>query len=87
MEKRILIVGHEGAVRDIVSSTLTWLVPITNRVVTIVDTNYGVHGLRSSVFYTHFSLLRSIEGGLGLPCLNHACDANTNTMTDMFAEY
>ncbi len=60
--------------------------PITNRVVTIVDTNYGVHGIRSSEFYTHFSLLRSIEGGLGLPCLNHACDAGTNTMTDMFAE-
>lgn len=51
----------------------------------IVDTNYGVHGVSSGVFYTHFSLLRSIEGGLGLPCLNHACDSGTNTMTDLFA--
>jgi hypothetical protein len=59
--------------------------PIINKVVTIVDTNYGVHGKKSSMFYTHFSLLRSIEGGLGLPCLNHACDASTNTMTDLFA--
>jgi hypothetical protein len=59
--------------------------PNNNRVMVIVDTNYGVHGVKSGTFYTHFSLLRSIEGGLGLPCLNHACDSNTNTMTDMFA--
>lgn len=57
--------------------------PINNRVVAIVDTSYGVHGVKSGTFYTHFSLLRSIEGGLGLPCLNHACDATT--MTDLFA--
>jgi hypothetical protein len=60
--------------------------PETNKVVTIVDTNYGVKGVQSAQFYTHFSLLRSIEGGLALPCLNHACDASTNTMTDLFAE-
>jgi hypothetical protein len=60
--------------------------PIVNRVVMIVDTNYGVHGQQSSQFYTHFSLLRSIEGGLGLPCLNHACDASTNTMSDLFGQ-
>jgi hypothetical protein len=59
--------------------------PIKNHVMLIVDTNYGVHGVKSGVFYTHFSLLRSIEGGLGLPCLNHACDSNANTMTDLFA--
>jgi len=59
--------------------------PIVNRVVTIVETNYGVHGAQSAKFYTHFSLLRSVEGGLGIPCLNHACDSNTNTMTDLFA--
>jgi len=58
--------------------------PIINKVVTIVDTNYGVHGTTSSQFYTHFSLLRTIEGGLGLPCLNHACDSGTSTMTDLF---
>jgi phosphatidylinositol-3-phosphatase len=60
--------------------------PIINKVVTIVDTNYGFHGITSDRFYTHFSLLRSVEGGLGLPCLNHACDASTNTMTDLFGE-
>jgi phosphatidylinositol-3-phosphatase len=51
-----------------------------------VDTNYGFHGLQSNQFYTHFSLLRSIEGGFGLPCLNHACDATTLTMSDLFGE-
>ena len=60
--------------------------PIINQVVTIVDTNYGFHEVQSGQFYTHFSLLRSIEGGLGLPCLNHACDASTQTMTDLFGE-
>ena len=59
--------------------------PINNKVAAIVETNYGVHGVQSGVFYTHFSLLRSIEGGLRVPCLNHACDTKTNTMTDLFA--
>ncbi|MCU1301387.1 MAG: Phosphoesterase family protein [Candidatus Sulfotelmatobacter sp.] len=60
--------------------------PITNQVIAIVDTNYGVRNLQSSTFYNHFSLLRTIEGGLKLPCLNHACDATTNTMSDLFGE-
>lgn len=60
--------------------------PIVNKVVAIVDTNYGIHGQQSSQYYTHFSLLRSIEGGFGLPCLNHACDASTIIISDLFAE-
>jgi hypothetical protein len=60
--------------------------PIVNKVVAIVDTNYGFHQLRSGEFYTHFSLLRTLEGGLKLPCLNHACDATTNTMSDLFGD-
>ncbi len=60
--------------------------PIVNQVVAIVDTNYGVHGQQSGTFYTHFSLLRTIEGGLKLPCLNHACDTTTNTMSDLFGD-
>lgn len=59
--------------------------PTVNKVLTIVDTNYGSHGLQSAVPYNHFSLLRSIEAGFGLPCLNHACDTNVNVMSDMFA--
>jgi len=58
--------------------------PTTNQVLTIVDTNYGIHGVHSTGFYTHFSLLKSIEAGFGLPCLNHACDANVNVMSDLF---
>ncbi len=50
-----------------------------------MDTNYGVSGVSSDVFYTHFSLLRTLEAGFGLPCLNHACDANAGVMSDLFA--
>ena len=60
------------------------LYPNPNQVLATVETNYGVHGVKSSNFYTHFSLLRSIEGGLGLPCLNHACDESTHVMWDLF---
>ena len=58
--------------------------PTMNQVLLIVDTNYGSHGVSSNTFYTHFSLLKSIEAGLGLPCLNHACDSTTAVMSDLF---
>ena len=61
------------------------IAPTTNQVLVIVDTNYGVNRVKSSQFYTHFSLLKSIEAGLRLPCLNHACDANVSVMSDLFA--
>jgi hypothetical protein len=57
-----------------------------NQVLLIVDTNYGDHGVKSSQFYTHFSLLRSIESAFDLPCLNHACDNGVNVMSDLFAK-
>ena len=60
------------------------LVPNTNQVLTLVETNYGPRGRSSNRFYTHFSLLKSLEGGLGLPCLNHACDKSTKIMSDLF---
>jgi hypothetical protein len=56
-----------------------------NQVLLVVDTNYGAKGVQSNNFYTHFSLLKSLEAGFGLPCLNHACDAGTNVMSDLFA--
>lgn len=59
--------------------------PNTNQVLLTVDTNYGVSGVRSNALYTHFSLLKTLEAGFGLPCLNHACDANVTAMTDLFA--
>ncbi len=58
--------------------------PTVNKVLAIVDTNYGSHGLQSAAAYNHFSLTKSIEGALGLPCLNHACDSSVNVMSDLF---
>jgi len=60
--------------------------PETNQVLLIVDTSYGVHGVQSDKRYDHFSLLKSIEAALGLPCLNHACDENVNVMSDLFSK-
>ena len=56
----------------------------TNQVVLITDTNYGHGGVTSNTYYNHFSLLKSIESGLGLPCLNHACDQDVQVMSDLF---
>ncbi len=63
------------------------LAPNTNQVLLIVDTNYGAHGVQSAKPYNHFSLLKTIEAGLGLPCLNHACDSSVNVMSDLFATF
>ena len=62
------------------------IAPETNQVVLIVDTNYGHQGVQSQKYYNHFSLLKTVEAGLGLPCLNHACDAGVHVMADLFAE-
>lgn len=61
------------------------LAPNTNQVMLIVDTNYGVHGVSSNTRYNHFSLLKSLESGFKLPCLNHACDKDVAVMSDLFA--
>lgn len=57
---------------------------INNRVLVIVDTSKGDQGLHSARRYTHFSLLKTIQAGLGLPCLNHSCEANVPLMEDVF---
>jgi hypothetical protein len=59
--------------------------PNPNKVVLTVETNYGVRHVKSDKFYTSFALLKSIESGLELPCLNHACDADEHVMADLFA--
>ncbi len=61
-------------------------VPNQNKVLVIVDTNYGVHGVHSSKFYTHFSLTKTLEAGFGLGCLNHACDDDVHVMSDLFGD-
>jgi hypothetical protein len=55
-----------------------------NRVVFLVETNYAANGAKSSTPYDHFSLLRTLEAGFGLPCLNHACDSTSLVMNDVF---
>jgi hypothetical protein len=59
--------------------------PNTNQVLLVVDTNYGVHGVQSDIYYNHFSLLKTIEAGFGLPCLNHACDPDSEVMSSLFS--
>ena len=55
-----------------------------NSVVLTVEPNYESAGVESSTYYNSFSLLRSIEAGFGLPCLNHACDKGVAVMSDLF---
>jgi hypothetical protein len=57
-----------------------------NVVVLTVETNGGAddEGIQSSTYYTSYSLLKSMEAGFRLPCLNHACDADVNVMSDLF---
>jgi hypothetical protein len=54
-------------------------------VLTIVATNYGVRGVQDDTFYTHYSLLRTIEAAFGLSYLRHAGDATTRTLAPLLA--
>jgi phospholipase C len=74
--------GHTAIV--VIWDENDYSVGIPNTVAAVVDTNYAPNGKRSSKYYTHFSLLKSIEAGFGLPCLNHACDADVHVMADLF---
>ena len=58
----------------------------SNQVVFIVDTNYGPHGLKSGQFYDHYSLTKTLDAAFGLQCLNHACDAGVQAISDLFRE-
>jgi hypothetical protein len=55
-----------------------------NHVILTVETNYAENGRTSSNPYDHFSLLRTLEAGFGLQCLNHACDPTSKVMNDLF---
>ncbi len=56
-----------------------------NQVVLTVELNQeNQHGVQSGNYYTSFSLLKSLESGFGLSCLNHACDSNVAVMSDLF---
>ncbi len=50
----------------------------------LVETNYAQNGRVDATVYDHYSLLRTLEAGFGLPCLNHACDPTSVVMNPMF---
>ena len=81
----IVIVWDEN---DYSGSTkpMTGLFPAQNqnRVVLTVQTNFGHHGIQSATYYSSYSLLKSLEAGFALPCLNHACDSTVHVMSDLF---
>lgn len=57
-----------------------------NQVVFIVETSYGRHHVVSQRFYDHYSLTKTLDAAFQLPCLNHACDAGVEVMSDLFQE-
>ena len=58
----------------------------SNQVVLVVETNYGPHQIQSQHFYDHYSLTKTLDAAFRLPCLNHACDAGVEVMSDLFQE-
>jgi len=54
-------------------------------VATLVLSQYVSRGLRSSVLFSHYSLLQTTERLLGLrPFIGHAADATTTGMRSAF---
>jgi len=84
----IVIVWDENDYSGI-STTSNGLFPPQNqnKVVLTVETNVDTDdlGVQSSRYYNSFSLLKTLEAGFGLPCLNHACDDGVRVMRDLFA--
>ena len=83
----IVIVWDENDYSGIGTQPAGLFPPVNqNQVVLTVQTNGGSEeGLKSDKFYDSFSLLKSLEAGFGLPCLNHACDSGVSVMRDLFA--
>ena len=55
-----------------------------NNVVLTVQTSWGGGGKVSNNYYNSYSVLKSIEAGLGLPHLNHAADTDVAVFSDLF---
>src|SRR6202051_1995747 len=82
----IVIVWDENDYSGI-STTPNGLFPPQNQnlvVLTVETNNDAAEGLQSSTYYNSYSLLKSMEAGFGLPCLNHACDKDVKVMRDLF---
>jgi hypothetical protein len=56
-----------------------------DKVVLIAITNYGVKGVVDNNFYSHYSLLKTIEAAFDLPFIGHAKDAGTKTLAPLLA--
>jgi hypothetical protein len=56
-----------------------------DKVVMIAITNYGVRGVTDDTFYSHYSLLKTIEAAFHLPYIGHAADVTTQTMAPLLA--
>ena len=56
------------------------------RVANIVVTSHGPRHLKDPAFYSHYSLLQTIQRNFGLACLQHTCDtATVKPLTPLFA--
>ena len=55
------------------------------RVSDVVVTSHGPRHLKAGAFFTHYSLLRTIQNNFGVACLQRSCDATTKPMTSLFA--
>ncbi len=56
-----------------------------DKIVLIAITNYGVKGVVDNNFYSHYSLLKTIEAAFGLTFIGHAKDAGTKTLAPLLA--
>jgi hypothetical protein len=54
-----------------------------DKVVLIAITNYGVRHVVDNRFYSHYSLLKTIEEAFDLPFLGHANDPSTKTLASL----
>ena len=77
---------YSGTAALTVPAGKVWPAQYLNTVILTVETNdnRGPSGVHSKVYYNSFSLLKSLEAGFGLRCLNHACDEDVNVMSDLF---
>jgi len=56
-----------------------------DKLVFITITNYPTRRVVDPAFYSHYSLLRTVEAAFGLPYLGHAADATTKTLAPSLA--
>ncbi len=54
-----------------------------DKVVLIAITNYGIRGVVDNRFYSHYSLLKTIEAAFDLPFIGHVKDDSTKTLAPL----